>query len=434
MKNTFKSLRRVLVLFLAALLMAPGCLGIPQAFAREYQDFPQPVYESGAYSYELTGDQTAVIVDYDGKETAIRIPAELDGYPVSEIGKDAFSYYEMDRLEIPAGITVSGQAFQYCVVRDELTLPEGGVIRSRAFEYAELPTTLTIPAGAVVGDNCFSYCERLTALFLEPRAAVKGRAFSYSEDLKNVVCASGSVIADNSFYGCDRLEQLALCGDAALTGRPFRDSSAFETLTLKEKDYEQTVKSAAEQALEPSIKPGCIEGNLYVNKSLRLECLLPRRWSVATPEELAAGMGISAEEFGQPGSLVSYLETYSSWTDLLAGTKTGEQLSVSVAPLPEELKEAMDYLTMEELAAAQGISVTALLSAKGYGEISFLVDEDYDDFPIDEYSCVLFQTVENGETVSIRQVFYLVDDALVTVTAISRGADSTVELLRYFLG
>ena len=206
MKNTFKSLRRVLVLFLAALLMAPGCLGIPQAFAREYQDFPQPVHESGVYLYELTGDQTAVIVDYDGKDTAIRIPAELDGYPVSEIGKDAFSYYEMDRLEIPAGITVSGQAFQYCVIRDELTLPEGAVIRSRAFEYAELPTTLTIPAGAVVGDNCFSYCERLTALFLEPRAAVKGRAFSYSEDLKNVVCASGSVIADNSFYGCDRLE------------------------------------------------------------------------------------------------------------------------------------------------------------------------------------------------------------------------------------
>ena len=197
-----KKIVRTLCSFCFISLAAVWLIGIPKASAQEYWEPPKEVHISGDYSYELLDDDTVFIVDYDGEETDLEIPGELDGFEVSEIGDQAFSYYEMSSLVIPEGVTVSGRAFDYCVITDSVSLPEEITIRGRAFEYAELPPTMTIPEGAVVEGDSFSYCEDLRALFVEPQATLKGSAFSYSEDLETIICASGSEITDRAFYSC----------------------------------------------------------------------------------------------------------------------------------------------------------------------------------------------------------------------------------------
>jgi hypothetical protein len=420
-----KKISRTLCSFCFILLAAVWLIGLPRASAQEYWEQPKEVFESGDYSYELLDDGTAVIVDYEGEETDIEIPDALDGHEVSEIGMQAFSYYEMASLTIPEGINVSGRAFEYCVITDSISLPAEITIRGSAFEYAELPQTMTIPEGAVVEGDCFSYCEDLRALFVEPHAALKKSVFSYSEDLQTIVCASGSEIADRAFYSCERLEKIVLCGDVKLGEKPFPYSKQAKTTAVEKADYARAVESAMGLASEPIVKVGTIKGNAYSNESLQLECRLPKAFTIAA-DERAESAGIFGGEKGRAP------QDQRSWTDLLARTKSGDSISVVVSPVPKEVKELLYLLLPEEFAAVQGYSALGLLAAQGCNDITFAVDEEYDEFPIEESVCVCFTAVEEEEPVYIRQVLYVVDEYMVTVSAESYGADSTLDYLGLF--
>ena len=155
------TLSRFFVVFLAAVIALPCFAGLPQASAQEYVPDLIPVQEYGDYSFKVYDDGTVEIVDYNGRETDVVIPVELDGNQVTTIGSEAFAYYKMASLTIPEGISVSGRAFEYCEITDEFSLPDGISIGIRAFEYAELPKTVVIPEGAVLEGDCFSYCEDL---------------------------------------------------------------------------------------------------------------------------------------------------------------------------------------------------------------------------------------------------------------------------------
>ena len=117
---------------------------------------------------------------------------------------------------------------------------------------------------------------------------------------------------------------------------------------------------------------------------------------------------------------------------MLAKTKSGDSISVVVSPVPKEVKELLYLLLPEEFAAVQGYSALGLLAAQGCNDITFAVDEEYDEFPIEESVCVCFTAVEEEEPVYIRQVLYVVDEYMVTVSAESYGADSTLDYLGLF--
>ncbi|MBO5555655.1 MAG: leucine-rich repeat domain-containing protein, partial [Oscillospiraceae bacterium] len=383
--------------------------GLPgRGYAKEYVPELLPQQECGDYVYEKNADDTVTIVAYNGEETQVEVPDALDGYPVSAIADQAFAYYEMDSLDLPAGITVTSRAFEYCVIRESLTLPAGIKINSRAFEYADLPPVLRIPEGAALSGNCFSYCEQLRSLFLEPGATVKGNTFSYSEDLQTLVCASGSGLADSAFYDCEQLTNVILCGDVARQGTPFRDSDRVEIATAAAGDYPEAVNAAVEKAQEPAVTGGSVKGRTYENETLGLGCSLPKGWTVADAKTLAERMGIDAEDFEQTGSLADYLRENSCWIDLWAETKEGESLCVMVSPVPETMTDALEFFTLQELAELQGGPAAGLLAANGCRDIGFAADEDYDFFPLDDYGCLLLTATEDGEPVFVRELFYRV--------------------------
>ena len=96
----------------------------------------QPAFITfGDYQYRINDDKKTIsIVKYTGKDDVIEIPSEIDGYPVSEIGVEAFRYKKMKSLIIPDDIQCIGkQAFEYCVISDMLQLPENVTIKDDAF-------------------------------------------------------------------------------------------------------------------------------------------------------------------------------------------------------------------------------------------------------------------------------------------------------------
>lgn len=212
---------RCLAAILTVLTVLAGFIGSPRAWAQEYIPDTTPVSVSGDYSYKVYEGGEVEIVEYNGQERNIVIPTELDGNTVTLIGDEAFSYYEMESLTIPAGIRVNGRAFQYCEIEKLLSLPVGIQIGIRAFEYASLPDTVLIPEEAVISGSSFSYCEDLELLFLSPSASITDSAFSYSEDLKQLILAEGSSVTEKAFYSSYRLSSIILCGNVELGENAF---------------------------------------------------------------------------------------------------------------------------------------------------------------------------------------------------------------------
>ena len=169
---------------------------------------------SGDYYYQIN-DGTAVIVKYNGDEEEIKIPTEIDGYRVTEIGARAYWGKEMESLLIPDGISRIGeQAFECCKITKSLELPENVTISYEAFSDArQLPGTITIPAGTTVEECAFSYCDTVAEVYIGPGAVMKNRAFCYCDALNQVVCEHGSRLEAKSFEYCKGLGRVILYGD-----------------------------------------------------------------------------------------------------------------------------------------------------------------------------------------------------------------------------
>ncbi len=279
MKKNVRLLRRFLFLFLAVLVALPGFAGQTQAFAQEYVPDTTPVLTSGDYAYKVYDDGSVEIVEYNGRETDLVIPEELDGKRVTAVGDQAFSYCDLDSLTIPEGISVGGRAFEYCSIEKTLSLPEGIVIRGSAFDYAELPKSVVIPEGAVLSGDCFAYCEDVLRLFVAPSAVVKGSAFGYSEDLRTLICAPGSEIADDAFEYSYQLTGVMLCGDVTLGKDPFPYCRKAKLINESAEQYDVELERYFGPRQKPAVtggtsKPADTTGTKVIGQAAALKIAL----------------------------------------------------------------------------------------------------------------------------------------------------------------
>lgn len=171
------------------------------------------------YRYTLAGDGSASIEKYTGNDVKVRIPADLDGHPVSGIGSSAFygcdSFHSVvfpgtadftfigDRafagcksltsLDIPANVTVIGrEAFRDCRMLSDVTLREGlEEIGDRAFAGCVSLGAAMLPDSVVrVGVNPWTGCLHITWAYVSPRnpslASVDGVLYSKAD--KRLIC------------------------------------------------------------------------------------------------------------------------------------------------------------------------------------------------------------------------------------------------------
>ena len=80
---------------------------------------------SGDMVYQAS-DDAATLVRYFGSDSKVKIPAELGGKPVTEIGEWAFAYYSsLTEVTIPEGVTSIGEGvFNSCRKLTEVTIPK----------------------------------------------------------------------------------------------------------------------------------------------------------------------------------------------------------------------------------------------------------------------------------------------------------------------
>lgn len=143
---------------------------------------------NGEYNYSVKNGRVT-ITEFIGISSVVAVPSEIDGYPVTTIGKNAFAGSTDD--EMPSDVITS------VTIPDSITS-----IASYAFYKCKNLTSVTIHSGIdEIPTYCFSYCKKLTSITIsEGLTTIGAYAFSYCSALKEIaVPRSVTSISSDAF-------------------------------------------------------------------------------------------------------------------------------------------------------------------------------------------------------------------------------------------
>lgn len=149
------------------------------------------------FEYEK-GKSGVIVTGFTGEPKAIIIPDEIDGYPVTEIGYNAF--FGCDALT-------------------EITLPKSVIsIGDMAFSGCNSLVRIELPDGlTAIGDSAFDGCSSLTLINIpESTVFIGGSAFKDCNLLTQIALPKGvTSIRMDTFFGCSSLTDISVDPDNA---------------------------------------------------------------------------------------------------------------------------------------------------------------------------------------------------------------------------
>ena len=216
-------------------------------------------YEGLHYNVTDTGEIEIAKCNKDAA-TVVNIPTEIDGKPVTSIGKHAFSGFSLTEITIPDSVTSIGDcSFWGCTSLTEITLPDSVTyIGYKAFldtpwlkiKQAENPlvivnhilidgTTCTgsvsIPSGVTsIGVWAFDGCISLTEITIpDSVTSIGGRAFDGCISLTEITIPDSVTSIESTFEGCTSLTEITIPNSVTSIGYyTFSDCTRLTKITI----------------------------------------------------------------------------------------------------------------------------------------------------------------------------------------------------------
>ena len=199
MKNTKK---RVLSVLAAAALSFSA---VPQSaiVLKPVLTASAETYTAGNFTYEFNADDSGVIIkEWNSKDAVAEIPGKIEGLPVTEIGKWAFSGCEtVEKVTLPNTITfINDNAFSGCTKLTEINIPDSVTqIGNGSFSRCEILSSITIPDSVTsLGSQVFASCKELSKIDIPSTLTnIGGSAFRDTKWLSNKQSEKPLVIVNN---------------------------------------------------------------------------------------------------------------------------------------------------------------------------------------------------------------------------------------------
>ena len=199
-------------------------------------DYTEGKYEP--FTYRNYGDYIEISGYYKPK-TDFVIPAEIDGLPVTSIGKEAFRWSSLTSVKIPDSVTNIGEmAFYSCDGLTSIEIPDSvTTIGGSAFSNCRNLTSLKIPNSVTnIGSLAFSDCKSLKSVIIPNSVtSIGSMAFNDCESLKSAIIPNSiTSIEDWTFSGCESLTSVEMSDSITYIG-----SDAFDKTLWLEKKREE---------------------------------------------------------------------------------------------------------------------------------------------------------------------------------------------------
>ena len=199
-------------------------------------------YTSGDYTYTL--EYGGTITGYNGSDTNVVIPSELDGNTVLTIGYGAFKdNTNITSVVIPYTVqTISSYSFQNCSNLSKVDLGNGvSNLSSCCFQNCDSLTSINIPAsmttGAAKAGFPFKDCDALkTATIASGGVKIPYSLFAGCSALQEVNIPEGIQTFElNAFSGCTSLEEIKIPNSVQTIGAAaFSSCSSLKEIILPE--------------------------------------------------------------------------------------------------------------------------------------------------------------------------------------------------------
>lgn len=175
------------------------------------------------FTYNILSDNTVEIARYNGSESTVTIPSEIDDKDVTRIGKGAFeNCTAVEEIINWADIEVfDDNCFKGCINLEEISISgDCEIIGKCAFEGCTKLETLIIWGDIVsFGDNCFKNCNSLEEVSIPGSTETIGKsAFEGCTALESVIFWGGENIGESAFKGCTSLEEISIPSDTKTIG------------------------------------------------------------------------------------------------------------------------------------------------------------------------------------------------------------------------
>jgi len=216
----------------------------------------------GIYSYIVLNNKAMLTHADTTAEGDIVIPSTLGGYPVTDIGNNAFddctkvtsvtvpvgvkqignNAFEncklMTSVSLSQGITKIGNyAFNDCIVLESITIPTTvTTIGSYAFQNCDKLTSVTVPQGVTsIGSYAFYDCDELTTVVIpESVTVINSYTFQSRNKLTSVTLPNSVTdIKSYAFASCSNLKTINLPTSLLTLGSyAFRSCSKLTSITI----------------------------------------------------------------------------------------------------------------------------------------------------------------------------------------------------------
>lgn len=178
------------------------------------------------------------IDSYIGSAEQVTIPAQIDGLPVTSIGKFAFRGCEsLTKITIPDGvISIGDRAFSWCTNLKSIVISDSVTsIDDEAFSWCTNLESIVIPDSVIsMGEGVFGCCTNLESIIITNSVTSIGAlTFESCEKLKSIIIPdSVTFIGELAFWGCKSLTEITI-PDSVM----FIDNGAFDGCGHLEKIY-----------------------------------------------------------------------------------------------------------------------------------------------------------------------------------------------------
>ncbi len=208
--------------------------------------FSSGAITSGDYTYYVLDDGTLSVTKYEGSDTEVSVPSEIDGKTVTDISYTFMNCTFLTSVTIPDSVTkIGSQTFMRCSSLKNVSIPNSVTeIRDRAFNQCASLEKISVPDSVktieylafgncvsltdinipndieVIDENIFEGCTALESIEIPDSVTeISGQAFYRCKSLKNVeIPDSVTKLGYQAFGECASLKSITIPANVSELG------------------------------------------------------------------------------------------------------------------------------------------------------------------------------------------------------------------------